>query len=118
MTEQQWLRCDDPTRLLAACHRRAGSERRYELFAAACCRRVWRLLSDQRLQWGIELAEQEADGFADPRLARVKDEMQRRQLVPGTDAKSVATNVAARVLRGRSPGTALFVAREVARAVW
>jgi hypothetical protein len=39
MTEQEWLECSDPEKLLRFLKGRAG-ERKLRLFACACCRRI------------------------------------------------------------------------------
>lgn len=63
MTEAEWLTCDDPWVLL---NHLAGepSERQYRLFACACCRRVWHLLTDQWSRKTVEIAELFAQGGA------------------------------------------------------
>jgi hypothetical protein len=63
MTEEQWLSATDPDRMLSFVEHRL-SERRRRLFAAACCRRVWHLLPDERSRRAIEVAEAYADGDA------------------------------------------------------
>src|SRR5262249_5675053 len=42
------------------------SDRKLRLFMAACCRRVWHLLRDPVCREAVEVAEQYADGAADP----------------------------------------------------
>jgi hypothetical protein len=73
MTEQQWLASNDPQHLL---HWFRGTEsgadsgrgeevtlcdRKLRLFAVACCRQVWHLLTDKRSRWAVESAEKYAD---------------------------------------------------------
>src|SRR4051812_8998586 len=74
MTEKQWLRCHDPNEMLRAMHPRAAnrkgpklpgpcSPRKQRLFACACCRKYWDLLTDERSRRAVETAEQFADGL-------------------------------------------------------
>ncbi len=60
MTEQEWLACGETTRMLAYLQGKA-SERKLRLFAVACCRRVWPLLSDKRGRRAVEANEKYAD---------------------------------------------------------
>src|SRR5205807_1925791 len=63
MTEAEWLACTDPRQMLKFL--RGGgtaSDRQFRLFAAACYRRVWRLLADPRSRHAVEVLERLADG--------------------------------------------------------
>jgi hypothetical protein len=61
VTEQEWLACDYPQKLLKYLGPKV-SDRRLHLFAAACCRRSWEQLTNAELRQSIETAELFADG--------------------------------------------------------
>ena len=63
MTEAEWLAGTEPEKMLAFIRAKA-SERKLRLFACACCRRIWRLLSDDRSRKAVKTAERFADGLA------------------------------------------------------
>jgi hypothetical protein len=63
MTEAEWLACTDPTPMLQFPRPRA-SDRKLRLFAVACCRRIWNLLTEERSRKAVETSEQCADGLA------------------------------------------------------
>jgi hypothetical protein len=62
--EADWLACEDTPALLRYFRGRAG-DRKFRLYAVACCRRVRRLFGRRGPCWGwVELAERFADGKA------------------------------------------------------
>jgi hypothetical protein len=65
MTEAEWLNCTN-SKLMLAFLRGKASERKLRLFACACCRRIWHLLTDARSRKAIEVAEQAADRLTNP----------------------------------------------------
>jgi hypothetical protein len=76
VNESEWLSSTDPSRMLAyltAMNSAVGvgespypvphtSDRKPRLFACACCRAVWNLLTDPRSRKAVEVAERCADG--------------------------------------------------------
>jgi hypothetical protein len=63
VTEAKWLVCTDRQKMLNFAFG-PTSERKWRLFAVACCRQVWGLLADERCRHAVEVAERFADGKA------------------------------------------------------
>ena len=65
MIESEWLGTPDPEPMLEFLRGKA-SDRKLRLFAVACCRSIWHLLTDGRSRAAVELAEQSADQDISP----------------------------------------------------
>ena len=63
VTEADWLTCADPQKMLEFL-RATVSDRKLRLFACACVRRVWHLLTDEESRHCVATAERFADGAA------------------------------------------------------
>jgi hypothetical protein len=61
MTDQEWLECTNPEPMLSFLKDKA-SDRKFRLFAVACCRRFWHQLKDERCRLAIEVGERFVDG--------------------------------------------------------
>ncbi len=61
MTDEVRLACTDPGPMLEFLRGKA-SDRKLRLFAAACCRAMWKRLTDVSYRWVVEAAERFADG--------------------------------------------------------
>jgi hypothetical protein len=64
MTESEWLACTDPKDMLAFLHDGKATDRKWWLYACACCRRAWHLLRDARGRRAVDVAESYAEGQA------------------------------------------------------
>ena len=60
MTEDEWLRCEHPLRLLESIQ--ASNQRKLRAFAVACCRRILSFIDDSRMIAALDSAEQFLDG--------------------------------------------------------
>ncbi len=63
MTEEEWLRCEDPSSMFTTVKGRKN-DRKLRLFAVACCRRIIPLRDDEDSQKALAVAELFADGLA------------------------------------------------------
>jgi hypothetical protein len=61
VNEQNWLACANPVGMVGFLGV-WGSDRKWRLFACACCRLAWHDLTDPRSQGAVEAAEAFADG--------------------------------------------------------
>lgn len=100
MTEQEWKQCNDAEPMLIYLRGRA-IDRKLRLFACACCRRIWNLLSDESRNL-LEVLEQWADGQAT------------RTELSTAFSKAVQRNYA--FIRGATPHTAIQVAASAVSA--
>jgi hypothetical protein len=101
MTEAEWLNCNDLDRLLSYLRDRV-SARKFRLFAAACCRRVWDLLPDESSRGLVGVLEQYADGLVGARDLEA--------------ARRVSMNPAWYATECSRPDSAWNAARDTARA--
>lgn len=63
MTEQEWLDSKDPEPMLQHLSTLC-SDRKFRLFAVACCEQVLHLMEDERSKTAVRVAERFADGYA------------------------------------------------------
>src|SRR5262249_18213986 len=67
MTEAEWQSCSDPDQMLDSLELETNlpeSPRRFRLFAVACCRRLWHLMSEEPSRTAVEVVERHVEGLA------------------------------------------------------
>jgi hypothetical protein len=64
MTEAEWLACDHPKPMVRHVQKHLPSERKFRIFAAACCRRIEHRLPDDRCREALKTCEQYIEGLA------------------------------------------------------
>jgi hypothetical protein len=93
MTEEQWLTCTDPQKMLSFLHGKA-SERKRRLFAVACCRRVWPQLTGPLWREAVQRSERLAEGQAGPEeLALLPARVWEEWRLPADAAARLAVSV-------------------------
>jgi hypothetical protein len=93
MDEQEWLACTDPDGMLKFV--RNPSQRKLRLFACACCRRVWHLLTDERSRSAVEVMERFADGMASELERQAAQEAAQAVWDPGEEDEADLENAPA-----------------------
>jgi len=94
MTEQEWLACNDPRRMLDFL-RGKSSDRKLRLFACGFCRIVGHLDHDEQGQAALETSERFADGLATAGELEASKAKARAAARSGNEAAELAANAAA-----------------------
>jgi hypothetical protein len=127
VTEVEWLEwraCTDLTPLLDFVRVR-GSHRKWRLFAVACCRQIWDLMTDERSRVAVEMAERHADRPAGESeidaawWASQDATVEAENLAPDNDLTVYATHAAYSTIPNPSDLPAFLHARATAEyAAW
>jgi hypothetical protein len=116
MTEQEWLDCTDPGRMISHLNGRRSSGRqpfdpeRFRLFAIACCYRLWPLL-----EFGDQYAVQCLEIYARGKLREALLKARRFQRPAGTAASNAVSTSSGADYRTRMIASARNLASSV---VW
>jgi hypothetical protein len=97
MTEDEWRAFSHPEPMLIALGETV-TERKCRLLACACCRRIWHLMTDERVREAIKVAEQLADGLATQRQRKAAYVLTREiqsTANPSTDYRAFSTAMCA-----------------------
>lgn len=113
-----WSACTDPAAMLAFLEPRA-SERKMRLVSVACCRRVWRLMTDARVRDAVDAAERFADALIDRAEFEAFFEPIRTMWSAKTESKSWGCDefLTAAVRHLDGAGAATYAASFAARAL-
>ena len=117
MTEEQWLTDDDPERWLYPERTQERSARKLRLFCAACCRRIWPLLSEE-CQLAVETAEDYADDRATSGALLAVTEIARRIASDADGNQQDAADAAASAAEADIRDYVFSVSVCAAKAVW
>ncbi|MDY3555924.1 hypothetical protein R5W24_005070 [Gemmata sp. JC717] len=121
MTETEWLGCADPTSMVRHLQRFRSSDRKFRLFAAACCRRIAHRLPDDRCREALDTSERYLEGLAgSDELAAAYVNAQRAftEFDNRDGWETAASAVSSACVADEVPFFAASAAREAALLVW
>jgi hypothetical protein len=116
VTEEEWWNCTEPEKMLRFLQGKA-SDRKFRLFAAACCRSIWHLLEDEQSRDDVTLAERYADGLALGNETTAAGDASHEADRPLADGLAIETLTAYAASLTIAVGPAQFCAFEVAMQV-
>lgn len=109
MTEEEWLKCDDPAPMLEYL-RKKTKERKLRLFVACCCRSIWQAMKKKRSRTAVEAVERYAEGLADA------EELEARQAAAYGVFEDEPDNTIEQIIAGIASDAALRDFREAANS--
>ncbi|QEH34491.1 hypothetical protein OJF2_30300 [Aquisphaera giovannonii] len=118
MDMSQWMACNEPWEMLVFLEPRA-SDRKLQLFAAACCRRAWSIGPDRRHEELVEAAERFANGWlSEAEFERCREAViAMREDNPDEEPWSPSWCLTSATLHARGGGAARYAARFVANGL-